>query len=101
LAKSRLLKDDAINIAKKIGASVQKDGKHQKAIFYHKNLLIFQFGIRHGTNAGHGHLVGENKNLHLNETQAIALARCTLSKEAYIQILIEKGAIPAENENNA
>jgi hypothetical protein len=101
LTKVKLLKKDALNIATKIGAIVDSDGPHQNASFYHGGLLIFEFGIRHGRKSCHGHLVGENKTLRLNGTQAIALARCNLSKEAYIQILMEKGVIPHLNENNA
>jgi len=101
LAKSNLLKEDALKIAKKLGAIVDKDGAHQNASFYYDGLLIFEFGIRHARGSCHGHLVGENKPLHLNETQAIALARCGLKKEPYIKILKEKGVIPQETEKNA
>jgi hypothetical protein len=93
LKRINLLKQDALNIATKIGAIIDKDGAHQNAAFYYNGILIFEFGIRQGSKSSHGHLVGENQVLRLNQTQAIALARCTLSKQAYIQILIAKGVI--------
>jgi hypothetical protein len=101
LAKSNLLKEDALKIAKKLGAVVDTDGAHQNASFYYDGLLIFEFGIRHARGSPQGHLVGENKPLRIPETQAIALARCGLKKEPYIKILKEKGVIPYKNENNA
>lgn len=95
MARSQIEKADALSIAGKIGAVVKADGKHQKAIFYHEGRLILVFGIRHGRKARHGFLAGENGPLKLNETKALALARCTLTKEQYIQILREKGFIQA------
>jgi hypothetical protein len=94
LVKSNLLKEDALKIAKKLGAIIDRDGPHQNASFYYDGLLIFEFGIRHGKRRPHGHLVGENNVLHLSETRAIAFARCSLKIEEYIQILRGKGVIP-------
>lgn len=99
--KSNLLKEDVLKIAKKLGAIVDSDGPHQNASFYYDGLLIFEFGIRHARRSPHGHLVGENKVLGLNETRAIAFARCSLEIEEYIQILRGRGVIPQETENNA
>jgi hypothetical protein len=96
LAKCRLLKSDALNIARKLNADVEPAGKHQKATFWYNGLLILTFGIRHGKDEGHGHLVGQNKGIFLNETKAVAFARCAISFEAYINILRERGIIPAE-----
>lgn len=97
MPKSQLEKADALNIASKIGAVVKEDGKHQKATFYHNGKLILRFGIRHGRKTGHGFLAGENGPLRLNETRAKALARCTLSKDEYIQLLTTKGVIEQYN----
>jgi hypothetical protein len=93
LSKSKLEKRDAIDIAKKLGADLQKDGAHQKAIFWHDGKLVLWFGIRHGRTTGQGHLVGENHQLKLNATGALALARCTMTKDEYIQHLKDCGII--------
>lgn len=97
MPKSKLEQRDALGIAKKIGAIVEKDGPHQKAIFYHEGKLVLWFGIRHGRTTGQGHLVGENHQLKLNAQSALALARCTMSKDEYIQYLKARGIIPAAN----
>jgi hypothetical protein len=46
---------------------------------------------------GHGHLVGQNKGIFLNETKAVALARCAISFDAYINILTERGIVPPDS----
>lgn len=94
MVKSKLEKNDALDIATKLGAVVQKNGKHQRAIVRYEGKIIFTFGIRHGTRTGQGHLVGRNRDLRLSETQALALARCTITKEAYFDILRERGLLP-------
>jgi len=55
--------------------------------------LILTFGIRHGKNSGHGHLCGSNGDLKLSETRAVALARCTMSKDEYLQHLKDRGIL--------
>jgi hypothetical protein len=93
LAKSKIDKKAALKIATKIGAEVQPHGKHQKALLYHNGKLVLRFGIRHGRDSGHGHLVGENHDLKLSERDVFALAECTLSKIQYFKILVQKGVI--------
>jgi hypothetical protein len=93
LSKSKLEQRDAINIAKKLGADLQKDGAHQKAIFWHDGKLVLWFGIRHGRATGQGHLVGENHQLRLHAAGALALARCAMTKDQYIQHLKDRGVI--------
>jgi hypothetical protein len=96
LAKSKIERDDALKIARKIGASVEKDGKHQLATLRYEGKIILVFGIRHGKKSGHGHLVGENHALKINGNKAVALAKCTLSCESYFDILRERGIIPED-----
>ena len=90
------LRRDALKIAGKLGAAVEKSGKHQKATFFYNDLLIFQFGIRHGTNCGHGHLAGENKILRLSESNAVRFAQCDITFDEYVQMLIDRGVIPRQ-----
>ena len=92
--RSKLQKSDAIKIANKLGAKIEEDGAHKNASFYYDGLFIFDFGIRHGSKGGHGHLCGENKVLRLSETRAISFARCYISFRDYVEMLKEKGVIP-------
>jgi hypothetical protein len=62
LSKSSIERSDAISIAAKIGAEVEKSGKHARATLRVKGLLVLTFGIRHGPKSGHGHLCGSNAN---------------------------------------
>lgn len=88
-----LKKRDAVAIAKKLGAEINPSGIHQNAVFRHDGQIVLTFGIRHGNNSNHGHLIGENHDLKLNATRANALAKCTMSKVEYIEVLREKGII--------
>jgi hypothetical protein len=91
---SRIDRGDAYTIATKIGATVQKDGKHARADLRVKNQLILTFGIRHGAKSGHGHLCGTNGDLKLSESNVLALARCTMSKDQYFEVLKQRGILP-------
>lgn len=91
---NKLLKSDAINIAIKLGAQIEKDGAHQNASFFYDGKFIFDFGIRHGTKSTHGHLCGENKVLRLSESKALSFSRCHITRDDYIRILQDKGVIP-------
>ena len=93
MARSKIQRKDALNIAKKIGATLEDGGNHQMAIFRHEGKIILTFGIRHGSKSGHGHLVGEHGPLKLNAAKVSALAECTLSRDQYIEILKDKGII--------
>ncbi len=94
MPKSKLEKRDAVDIAKKIGAKVDPDGVHQRATLEHNGQIVLTFGIRHGSKTGQGHLVGENHALKLNATKAVALARCNMTKDEYIEHLRERRIIP-------
>jgi hypothetical protein len=92
--RTQIEQADALDIAKKIGCEVKPDGAHKRALLYLDGQLILQFGIRHGKKSKHGHLCGSNGDLKLNEIKVKALARCTLSKDEYFEILRSKGIIP-------
>ena len=93
MARSKIERRDALDIARKIGADLEPDGKHQKATLWHGGKLILRFGIRHGTRTGQGHLVGENHDLRLNATKVLDLARCIMTKDEYIEHLRVKGLV--------
>lgn len=93
MAKSNLQRRDALQIASKLGATVDNNGKHKRASFRHNGLLILTFGIRHGSKSGHGHLVGKTGDLKLNAKKVEALAQCSMGKDEYIEHLMGAGLI--------
>jgi len=93
LSKSRIQKREAIAIAAKLDAKIRPDGKHQLATVEHGGRMIITFGIRHGSKGGHGHLVGRNRDLRINETGAMALASCTMTKNQYLEYLQAIGVL--------
>jgi hypothetical protein len=93
LGRSLLLKKEATDIAKKLGAKIEKDGAHQNAIFYHEGKFVFEFGIRHGRKSPQGHLCGQNRALRMSETEALHFARCHISVEEYVMKLRGLGLI--------
>jgi hypothetical protein len=90
-----ITKEHALEIAKKLGATVEKTGAHQIAYIYHRGQLVAQFGIRHGSNKSlpHGHVPGD---IHLGPNKAKRLAECSISQKQWIEIMIEKGLIAAQ-----
>ena len=94
MTKSRIERDDAYTIATKIGAEVQKAGKHARATLRMDGRIILTFGIRHGPKSGHGHLCGATGDLKMSETNVVALARCTMTKDQYFEFLKGKGVLP-------
>ena len=70
-----------------------RDGPHQRAIVKYDGQIVITFGIRHGSNTGQGHLVGKNHDLKLSATEAIALARCQMTKIQYFDHLKARGII--------
>jgi hypothetical protein len=95
LSRSRIQKREALAIVSKLGAKLEPDGKHQLATFEVDGVIILTFGIRHGRDGGHGHLVGRYGNLFLNETKVLQLATCTMSRTDYIAYLKDIGEIPS------
>lgn len=93
MGRSLILKKDATNIARKLGAKIEKDGPHQNAVFYYKGKIIFEFGIRHGRGSPHGHLCGQNRTLRMSESEALRFARCHISLDDYIGKLKGLGLI--------
>src|ERR1043165_3100409 len=83
---------DALKIARKLKAKIDKSGKaHDIAIIFHNDLEIARFGIRRGSGElGHGHIPGD---LHLGPHDTKQLAQCTISQEQWIKILCGKGVI--------
>ena len=88
-----ITKEHARKIAKKLGAIIDTTPKaHDIVTIFHKGVRIASFGIRRGSkkNAGHGHIPVE---LSLSRHDTLRLANCTLSKDEWIQMLIDEGHI--------
>jgi hypothetical protein len=91
---SIITKELALKIVKKLKAKIDErpNRPHDLANVYHEGRIIASFGIRrgHNKNLGHDHIPND---LHLRPNQAKLLGQCPLSKEEWIQILIEQHAI--------
>jgi hypothetical protein len=88
-----ITKEHARKIARKLGAQIDRSGKaHDLACVYHNGRLVATFGIRRGSkkDLGHGHIPGD---LHLRPHDALRLANCPLSREAWIAMLTAQGWI--------
>lgn len=82
---------DAEAIAKKLLCKFDEAKAHKYAEMYEGELLIVRFGIRRASKEkGHGHIP---KALHITQKQCWDLRRCPLSREAYLEILREKGLL--------
>ncbi len=94
-----ITKEHAQKILKKLKATVVKNrNAHDRAEFYHGDVLVCSFGIRRSSskNKGHGFIPND---LHISHHDTLDLANCPLSLEKYIEILREKGLIAAEEAN--
>jgi hypothetical protein len=85
---SKLKASDARKIAEKLKAEIKAKKQHDVAYIEFAGQKIGHFGIRRGSNVGHGHVPGQ---IYVSETQAVALAVCTMSSEQYIALMVTKG----------
>jgi hypothetical protein len=105
-----LLKDDAIEIAKKLEKQKSKKsgresfviasrngGKHIIITISYGDKHIAEYGIKRSPdrNAGHDWIP---KDMHLTKRQGYEFAKCTLTIDKYIDILIEKDLIDKESQ---
>jgi hypothetical protein len=98
----QLTKELARKIVRKLKAKKGPSGAHQLFdVLDGDGTLILSISVRHGSekDKGHDHLQDE---LHVNTHQAKCLAYCTLSKENWIQSLIQGGhyARPDDEANH-
>ena len=89
--RSLLTARDAEAIAHKLDAEIKEGRKHTRAIIRWNKTYIASFGIRRGTDAGHDYIP---KQIFVSARQALDLARCPLSKQAYFEILGEHHKLP-------
>lgn len=98
----QITKEMAVAIAKKLGAvcaSKKKNAAHELWVIYHNGQRVADFGIRRGSEKDKGHDFIPAR-LHLGPSRTKALAQCEVSKEEWIEEMVQKGQIaaPAENE---
>jgi hypothetical protein len=88
-----ITKELADNIAKKLKAKVQKQGKkHDIFTVYHEGKMVAHFGIRRGARKDLGHDYIPNQ-IFLRPRDARLLGQCPLSREDWVNILKEKGKL--------
>jgi hypothetical protein len=99
LGKRSLLTDrEAWAIAQKLDAAIATGRKHERATVRLNGQFVGQFGIRRGTGLGHDYVP---KQIQATTRQALDLARCPLSKEGFIELLVAQGKLnPPDEEQN-
>jgi hypothetical protein len=88
---SKIGSREALVIAKKLDASFVEKTRHTTAFIVFKGIEFAQFGIRRGSNVGHPYVP---KQLHISETEAMAIASCATDGETYFKKMKAKGHIP-------
>jgi len=94
-----ITKELAEKIADKLGATYENSGPHKMAYIWHNDLLIANFGIRRGSERDKGHDYVP-RSIHLSPNQSRRLAQCQITKDGWIEIMMQKGVIerPASDE---
>ena len=89
-----ITKDLAESIAHKLQAvcSTKKNRPHDLYVVYHAGHRIAQFGIRRSSkrNQGHDHIPGA---IHVTPNQTRLLGQCPMSREEWVEKMIEKNVI--------
>ncbi len=89
---SKIQQREAFKIAKKLGAQIEDGAKHTRALVYWNGALITAFGIGHSKKSGHWHIP---RQLFVSETDALAIAGCSMTGDDYFDLLDSKGKLPA------
>lgn len=86
-----LTQNDATRIAKKLDAEFRPGRKHTIASISFDGKYVGSFGIRHASkDVGHTYIP---RQLFITQIQAHELSDCSMSKEAYFQLLKDKGKL--------
>ena len=90
--KWKLTADDAGAIAAKLGAErIGERTRHEIVKFRHNGRLIFTFGIRRSSkDKGHNFIP---RQMQISQMECRTFRDCSLSLDAYIEILRAKGFI--------
>ncbi len=90
---SKLGVNEAVKIAKKLQAEIENGTKHEIAFISYNGKEIAHYGIRRGSKVSHSYIP---KQLYISETEAVAMASCTMSRDQYIKKMKLKGIIPSD-----
>ena len=86
--------DDAQAIAEKLHADITPGRDHALAVFRYQGKYIAQFGIRRASREkGHDYIP---KQIFLSPRQCRQFRQCTLTLEAYVELLVEKRHVVRE-----
>jgi hypothetical protein len=91
---SKIGSKEAFIIAGKLDASCVEKSKHTVAFVVFNGIEFAQFGIRRGSKSGHPYIP---KQLHISETEAMAMASCAMTGETYFQKMKAEGHIPDDS----
>jgi hypothetical protein len=81
-------------VVKKLGMET-RDSSHHHAWFVHDGVTVARTKRSHGNNKFiPEHLI--RKQLHVDQREFSGLISCSVNKQDYIKILIDKGVIPKE-----
>ncbi len=84
---------EAASIARKPDAKIEKKRKYDSAIIRHEGQIIARYGIRRSSHdVSHSYVP---RQIHVSPAEAESLARCSLGKDDYFNILREHGVINA------
>ena len=88
----QLVQSDAWAIQEKLKAEIDNTARrHILVKFWHNGVIAIQFGIRRGSGElGHGYIPKEMK---ISQKQCREFRQCSISVEAYVEILKSKGLI--------
>ena len=81
------MRREAQDIACKLKADIERLTNHDRATVWFNKKLITTFLIRRGTHARHGHLPDR---LFLTRHDTLLLARCSISREKYFEMIADK-----------
>ncbi len=97
MSKRIITKELAVKIADKLDAKISKEGAHDIAEIFYKDVLITWFGIRRGSekDKGHDYIPGQ---IFLNAFQAKRLGQCPITYAQWVEIAKAKGAINEKSE---
>jgi len=83
---------DASQIAKKLKAEIKPGRKHDLVVFRHGGVRLGQFGIsRSSKQQSHDYIP---RQLYITAKQCREFLDCSLSLDAYLEILAWKGLLP-------
>jgi hypothetical protein len=87
-----LTQDDAVEMAKKLGAEIKPKRKHDVAIIRYEGKYIGQFGIqRSSKQKSHDYIP---QQMFITAKQGREFRQCSLSLEAYFELLRSKNPSP-------